>query len=104
MWDTNSKGGLLTQSLSRNNTEPDYRVYYGDVPRIPGFVRRLVGPFHFDQDVAYTQPCKKGKSSDLASLWDTDFNDGLWLSQSAETIPATMAASVAAMLRALSAL
>ena len=45
----------LTQSLSRNNTELDYRVYYGDVPRIPGFVRRLVGPRRFDQAVLLLQ-------------------------------------------------
>ena len=42
----------LTQSLSRNDTELHYRVYCGGVPRIPGSVRRLVGPLRSVRNVA----------------------------------------------------
>ena len=42
----------LTQSLSRNDTELDYLVYCGGVPRIPGSVRRLVGPLRSVRNVA----------------------------------------------------
>ena len=57
----------LTQSLSRNDTELDYRVYCGGVPRIPG-MRRLVGPLRFDQSATCTWPWKRAKSSDSGLL------------------------------------
>ena len=58
----------LTQSVGRNDTDHDCRVYCGGVPRIRGTVRLLVGPLRFDQHATCTWPWKRAKSSDSGLL------------------------------------
>ena len=77
MWDTDFKQRALTQSVGRNDTSHDGRVYCGGVPRIRGTVRRLFGPLRFDQCVVCT--CRKNREIAMEAffLWDTDFKNGL---------------------------